>query len=423
MGRMASLLRQLRSYLFGGGGSNAWTGVTALDYVPPRRQESGGPQVRVTADSAMRHSAVWACLRLRADMMSMMPLDVFRRIDGIQIEMPKPPILVMPGGDRVDICEWMYSTQVDLDRGGNVFGLITERNGAGLPARIDLQPLSLCSVRERDGVLKYKIDQKEYTPDQVWHERQFTVAGWPVGLSPVAYAAWSIGGSLSAQQFGLEFFNGGHPNGTLRHTVLDTIPQATMDEAKAKFKAAVENRDVFVTGRDWEWTPGAADAAQLAFLDERKFSVGDVARFFGCPGDLIDAAVATGSITYANITQRNLQFLILNLGPAVNRRELALSRLLPAPRYVKLNTAALLRLDPETQANVLGQQIDKRMLTPDEGRELYNRPPLTEAQIEQFERLFTQRRITETIAPAELESLVTDPNAPSMDPSTEPATK
>ncbi|WP_281199162.1 hypothetical protein [Micromonospora pallida] len=72
-------------------------------------------------------------------------------------------------------------------------------------------------------------------------------------------------------------------------------------------------------------------ANDTQFLESRQFGLTDISRFFGCPADLIDAAVSTGSITYATITQRNLQFLIMNLGPAVTRRETALGRLVPAP--------------------------------------------------------------------------------------------
>lgn len=392
MNRASRTWAKVRSFIFGGSGSNAWTGVTPNDYIPIRRQQASLGTVNVTNDSAMRHSAVWACLRLRADLVSSMPVDVFRKIDGVQVAMPSPPILVSPGGERVDICEWMYSSQVDLDRSGNVFGLITERNGAGLPSRIDLQALSACSVRVKDGVLRYRIDNKEYAPEQVWHERQYTVSGWPIGLSPVAYAAWSISGYLSSQQYGLEYFNGGQPGGILRNTSLEVIDPKIMAEAKARFKVAIEGRDIFVTGKDWEWTPVAAEAAELAFMEERKFSIGDVARFFGCPGDLIDAAVTTGNITYANMTQRNLQFLIMNLGPAIYRRERALSRLLPQPRYVKLNSASLLRMDPLMQATVIALQIDKRILTPTEARELYDRPPLTDLQQAEFVEIYGKPR-------------------------------
>jgi phage portal protein BeeE len=106
------------------------------------------------------------------------------------------------------------------------------------------------------------------------------------------------------------------------------------------------------------------------------------------PGDLIDAAVSSRSVTYASITQRNLDFLVLHLGPAVVRREDALNKLTPRPRYVKLNADALLRMDPETRARTLQTQIASRTLAPSEARELENRPPFTESQLAEFDRLF-----------------------------------
>ena len=364
-------------------------GITgAQDLIPQRMGRTAGSVV-VTTDTAMRHSAVWACLRLRADLMSTMPVDVYRRVGDIQIEMTKPPVLVNPGGERVDICEWMYSSQVDLDRAGNSFGLITERNAANLPQRIDLQPLNECTVILKNGVVSYRIGGKVYPSEQVWHERQFTIGGFPLGLSPVAYAAWSIGQYQSAQKFALDWFGtGGVPKGHLKNTLLPTIGEEASQVIKTRFKASVENNDVFVSGSDWEFSPYQAEAVGSEWLEAQKFGIGDIARFFGAPGDLIDAAVSTGSITYANITQRNLQFLIMHLGPAVYRRERSLSKLLPAPRYVKLNTSALLRMDDQTRASVIKTKIDARVLAPSEARELDNLPPFTNEQLAEFDRIF-----------------------------------
>jgi len=365
-------------------------GITgAQDLIPSRSVSRTVGAVNVTNDTAMRHSAVWACLRLRADLVSTMPVDVYRRVGDIQIEMTKPPVLVNPGGERVDICEWMYSSQVDLDRTGNTIGLITERNAANLPQRIDLQPINTCSIREKNGVLTYWIDGKPYPAEKVWHERQFTIAGLPVGLSPVAYAAWSIGQYESAQKFALDWYGtGGIPKGQLRNTEQGAVGEDVAIAAKGRFKTAVESNDVYVTGKDWEYKPFQAEAVGAEWLEAQKYGIGDVARFFGAPGDLIDAAVSSGSITYANITQRNLQFLIMHLGPAVYRRERSLSKLLPAPRYVKLNTSALLRMDDQTRASVIKTKIDARILAPSEARELDNLPPFTEAQLAEFDRVF-----------------------------------
>ncbi|MCY0926895.1 phage portal protein [Streptomyces sp. H27-H1] len=193
-------------------------GPTAGELIPPRpAQRAGG--VVVTDETALRHSAVWACLRLRANLVSTMPVDVYRRVGEMKVEVPKPPVLVNPGGERVGMMEWLYSTQFDLDRAGNCFGLITARDGLGLPARIELVPLADVTVRQRDGVITYRIGSQVYTADEVWHERQYTMAGLAVGLSPVAYAAWSIGEYLSVQQFALDWFgNGAVPSAHLKNT-------------------------------------------------------------------------------------------------------------------------------------------------------------------------------------------------------------
>lgn len=378
-------------------------GPTPEGQIPPRLPATRGSAV-VNNETALRHSAVWACLRLRSNLISTMPVDAYREVGDVSIEVAKPRVLQSPGGDpiRVDIGEWLYSSQFDLDRAGNCFGLITERDGRGLPARIDLQPLSACSLRVRDGKLTYRIGNSDYQPDEVWHERQYTVAGLPVGLSPVAYAAWSIGEYLSIVDFALDWFSDGTvPKGHLRNTEKPTITEEQAATFKARFKHAVQGDGLFVTGKDWEYNFLQAEQAGAAWIDAKQYGVGDIARFFDCPGDLIDAAVKTGgNINYANQVQRNLQFLVMNLGPAVFRRERALSKLLPAPRFVKLNSGALLRMDPKTQAEMFEVQIRSRQRTANEARALLDMQPLTDAQLAEFDRLFPPKNPVPTGATA-----------------------
>ncbi|MFE6816022.1 phage portal protein [Streptomyces sp. NPDC057677] len=380
--------------------------TSAEDLIALTRTQRGGGKIPITAESAMRHSAVWACLRLRADLVSTMPVDVYRKVNGIQVEVPKPPVLVTPGGAQVGIQEWIYSSQVDLDRAGNCFGLITERSGVigpdgrGLPARIDLLALGDVTIRGRGSeITKYIVAGTEYEPWEIWHEKQYTIAGMPLGLSPVAYAAWTLEEALSAQQFARDWFAGGAvPMAELKNTA-KTINPDQAKVAKDMFNASVANGDLFVHGNDWEYKAIQAVASQSSFIEAREFAMTDIARFFGCPADMIDAAVSGSSITYASITQRNLQFLIMNLGPAVARRESAFSRgLTPGPRFVKLNSGSLLRMDPEARARTIAAQITSRTLTPDEGRALDDRPPLTDADYAQFARLFGKAPTTPTTA-------------------------
>jgi HK97 family phage portal protein len=254
------------------------------------------------------------------------------------------------------------------------------------------------TVRGSDSeILEYRIRGKLYDPEHIWHEKQFTVAGLPVGLSPIAYAAWSIGGYLSAQKFANDWFgNGAQHSGVLKNTVKQTLTPEESDVAKTRYREAVADRDIFVTGKDWEFAFANTAGTQASFIEEKQYGISDLARFLGVPGDMIDAVTSKGSITYANVTQRNLQLLIMNIGPAIVRREAALSTILPQPRYVKLNTDAILRMDPAAVVASLAAQIDGRFLAPSEAREIQNRPPFTPEQEAEFDRLFANRSTAPT---------------------------
>ncbi len=368
-----------------------FAGATAEHLIPARSAGRSAGAAVVTNDTALRHSAVWACLRLRANLVSTFPVDVFREVNGVQVELPAPPVLVNPGGAAWPVYHWLYATQFDLDRSGNAFGLIKARDGAGRPSLIEPLALSDVTVLVRKGVTTYRVGQQEVAAVDVWHERQYPVAGLPVGLSPVAYAAWSIGEYLSIQDFALTWFgSGGVPRAHLRNTTQKVNPTEAQT-IKERFRATVEGGGLFVTGHDWEYDMIQAEQTGLEWLEAKRYGLGDVARFFDCPGDMIDAAVSSGSITYANITQRNLQFLITSLSPAIVRREATLSELIAKPRFVKLNTDALLRMDPETRAKTFRTQVEARILAPSEARALDNRPPFTESQLAEFDRLFPQR--------------------------------
>jgi HK97 family phage portal protein len=370
--------------------------VTADQLVGERTAARTSPTT-VSAEQALRHSAVWACLRLRADLISQMPVDVFRQVGKVQFEVPKPMVLVKPDG-RWPLQDFMALTQFDLDRFGNCASIIRAYDGAMRPAVLEPVPWTSCTVRGRGPHIdEWIIGGAKYGPEAVFHERQYPVAGSPFGLSPLAYAQMSIRGYLSAQEFANAYYSsGGVPLGHLKNTgkVL------TGDEsrlAKQRYSEAVTNRELFVSGKDWELDLSTATANDAAFIDEQKFSLLDVCRYLGVPGDMIDAETSRGDITYANITQRNLQLLVMNLAAPMKRREDALSdRLVAAPRFVKLNEGALLRMDLASRYATWKLAIEARFMAPSEARALDNREPFTPEQIAEFELL----GLNKTPAPA-----------------------
>lgn len=362
--------------------------LSALLPPPPGGVTSLGTQV-VTPATSLRVSATWACLRLRADLISTLPVDVFRRVEGRAVEVPKPPVLTRPSAVLL-WNEWLWASQFDLDRFGNAFGQIVAWDGNQRPAQIELSDAQEWSVSQdrTTGKITYRRRGIIVDSTSVWHERQYVVPGLPVGLSPIAYAAWTTGYYLSAQEFALAWFTSGATvPGVLRNTAR-TLPEAEAGTMKSRFRRSQSERSVFVAGKDWEYLPGVAAASDARFIDAMNLAPVEIARFIGAPADLVDAAIQGQNITYANITQRHLQLLVINLGPAITRRELRFSEsLVASPRFVKFNSDALLRMDAETKLTMLAAGVAAGIYTEDEARAWLDMPPLTDEQIEKMKKI------------------------------------
>lgn len=353
----------------------------------------------ITSDRAMRQSVVWACLRLRADLVSLMPVDVFRKsvaAGGLNVNVPTPRVLVTPSvlgnGEPMSIGEWLYSSQVALDGHGNNWGLVTHRDAFNRPAQIELVLPQDVTARVKDGrFTEVRFGGEKVDIAHVWHERQFTLPGVPVGLSPISYAAYALTAGMNAQQFSIDWFeNGAVPGAILKHNDKTlTVEQAT--QTKARFKASMQNGDVFVTGKEWTYDAVQAKATEAAFMDQMKYTDTELCRFLGVPGDMVDVAIDSSTINYANVTQRNLQLLVMNMGGSVKRREDALSTITVAPRFVKLNRAAVLAMDEKSRAELFKLRIESRTLTPDQARAIDDQPPLSDEDYAQFDRLFGPR--------------------------------
>lgn len=366
--------------------------ASPLDLVP-KRTPSGAMLPHVNNDTALNNSGVWAAVRLRADLISTMPISAYTIATDTNNVVRKLPTSLSPFMASPDFMEWLYSSQVELDRSGNAIGIITETYGAnGYPANIDLVPTAGVTMVMQDGKLIYRINNIDYSPEEIWHEKAYTVAGLPFGLSPVGHAAYKLGQYKSIEEFATNWFlASGEPRATLKNTA-KKLNQKEAAVTKESWRAAKSAGDIFVHGADWQFELIKADQSAAQWIDNMRFSLEDIARFFNVPSDLIGAAVSGQSVTYANIGQRNTQFLIMHLGPTVIRRENALGKLLPRPRLVSIDTNALLRLDPEAQANTIRTMVESRQLAPSEARAIVNRPPFTEDQIKEFDELGLNRR-------------------------------
>lgn len=349
----------------------------------PFGAENGG---RMSVDKALQVSAVWACVRLLADTVSMMPVHAFTLAGSARKPVPDPPMLKNPSGDAT-MPDWIYMLLVSALLRGNAYGRVMQWGADGYPAQIELQNPDQVQVRvdEETGQLCYKFGATDIdfrvpgkmTP-QVFHLRAYRMPGSPTGLSPIQYAAKTIGIDLAVGEFAYGFFrDGAHPSSVL--TTPGGVKQEDARTVKDRFMEAVRGREpaVLAGGMKYEQIQVAPNESQ--FLETQKYGVAAVARIFGVPPEMI-AAEAGNSMTYSNVEQRAIDFLTYSIQPWLTRIESALSALLPGGRHVRFDTSTLLRTDLQTLVTANAIAIASKQMTPDEAREKLDKPPLTDEQ-------------------------------------------
>lgn len=363
---------------------SAQLSTSLAEELSARRTGNGSP-VPVGWRGSQAIPAALDAVRLRHDLISTLPVQVYReRPDGHAEQIDPPEVLVKPEANG-DIIDWLAGGQKALDLRGNNYGVIVDRDRFGRPTQIELQHPDAVQPRvDGNELLYYRIGGKRWEPRDVWHERCNNEPGSPVGLSVIAACARSLGITLAAEQFGADFFrDGAHPTALLANKAVSEVTEDQAKIVKARFLAGLNGtREPVVLANGWEYQALSVNPNESQFLETMRFGVSQVARIFNVDPELIGGGVDGKSVTYANREQRALDFLAYRLNPTIRRREAALSRLTPRGQFVKLNRGALLATDLLTRYRSYEVGVRNGVLALEEPRELEDRLPLTDEQIQ-----------------------------------------
>jgi HK97 family phage portal protein len=317
---------------------------------------------------------VWASVSLIAGSISTLPLAAYR--DGERDPLPAlPPLLRTPSAGW-SLPDFLYATLQSLLVRGNAYGLIVDRAGAGLlPAQVELLDPNRVQVHAPVGPVEYRVDGQRVETSSIWHVRAFTAPGQVLGLSPVAHARQAIGLGLGAERYAARFFGeSGIPSGVL--TKEQDIKQERADQLKARWREAhTAHRDIAVLGNGAKFQAVTIPPEEAQFLETTRANVATIARYFGVQPELIGGE-SGGSLTYANVEQRALDFLTFGLRPWLVRLEVALSALLSSTTTVKFNAAALVRTDLLTRYQAHESAIRAGWKLRSEVRELEDLAPV-----------------------------------------------
>jgi len=339
----------------------------------------------VTEHSALMQSAVWRCVSIIAEAVAMLPVEVIEKNGSRRVPIADHPVAWLLNTTADGIMTGFDFRDAKVAHAllwGNGYAEI-ERSLNGSPYALHLAtPDRVEVMRDARGQLAYAFQQDGtgtalLEPRNVLHLRGRSWDGVK-GYSVVGLARQALGLSAAMETFGAAFFgNGTHPSGVLTtETKLDQVQiEAMRKQWEEVHRGANSSNKTAILGGGLKWQAITMPLDDAQFLEGRRFSVLDVARWFGVPPARL---AELERATHSNVEQEQLAFVAHCLLPWVKRFESEINiklfgRNQMGRQSVKFNMDALLRGDIKTRFEAY--QIARRIgvLNADEIRELEDR--------------------------------------------------
>ena len=353
----------------------------------------------VTPDTAMRVAAVYACVRVLADSIAMLPLRLYRE-DGATSTVQQGHALDRLVNRRPNAVHTPFDFKRlvvgTLALRGNFYAL-KHMIGSPTQALIPLHPDRMTvDVDEGTSALSYSYRakdgaEKRFTSRDIVHLRGLSSDGI-VGMSVIKAAAEAIGLSLTAEKHGGKMLsNGASPGGVLKH------PQQLSGEAAKRLResfderfAGADNRGrtlLLEEGMTWEKVGMTSEESQ--FIENRKFQRSEIAMFFGVPPHMI-GDVERGTSWGSGIEQQGIGFVTYTLLPWLTNIAQGFERdLIAEPQQdalaFRFETDELVRADFEARQRGLEIQRRNGVISPNEWRRRERMNPRADAGGDSYE--------------------------------------
>ena len=344
----------------------------------------------VTERSAMQMTAVYSCVRILAEAVAGLPLNLYRYTEdgGKEKAIDHPLYLLLHDEPNPEMSSFVFreTLMTHLLLWGNAYAQVI-RNGKGeVIALYPLMPNKMTVDRDERGQLYYSYqrsnDEAVRSKDQTVILRPPDVLHIPglgfdglVGYSPIAMAKNAIGMAIACEEYGAKFFaNGAAPGGVLEHPGTIKDPQRVRESWQSTFGGSGNANKIAVLEEGMKYTPIGISPEQAQFLETRKFQINEIARIFRVPPHMVGDLEKS---SFSNIEQQSLEFVKYTLDPWVVRWEQSLTRALftqaeKVRYFVKFNLEGLLRGDYESRMNGYATARQNGWMSANDIRELEN---------------------------------------------------
>ncbi|MFP1006241.1 phage portal protein [Acinetobacter baumannii] len=346
---------------------------------------SGGAVV--SPETALKLSAVWACVKLRAETISTLPLHLYD--SNKKIAKDHGLYRVLHDSPNADMCasEFWQIQSACLDLWGNAYSYITRRNDRSVISLEPLFPSEMVKKRLKDGGFEYHYTEngkvKIYTDDEILHFKGFTLDGY-VGLSAIQFFAQTIGMQFDANNQAQDWFKNGLKVGGFLETGEQTLTgeqRTRMRNHLAEFSKPENSGKYMILEAGMKLASASAiriNPIDAQLLESRYFGIEEICRAFGVPPQLIGHTNKASSWA-SSLEQTNQGFLTYSLNPQLVRYEQTISRklLLPQDKYKyrpKFAVDGLLRANNTARADFYVKMTQNGLYTRNEVRELEDMP-------------------------------------------------
>ena len=344
----------------------------------------------VTERTAMQMTAVYSCVRILAEAVAGLPLNLYHYLpDGGKEKSYEHPLYrLLHDEPNPEMSSFVFreTLMTHLLLWGNAYAQII-RNGKGeVVALYPLMPNRITVDRDENGQLYYSYNRSSdeapimkgstviLKPSDVLHIPGLGFDGL-VGYSPIAMAKNAIGMAIACEEYGAKFFaNGAAPGGVLEHPGTIKDPQRVREAWQSQFGGSGNSNKIAVLEEGMKYTPIGISPEQAQFLETRKFQINEIARIFRVPPHMVGDLEKS---SFSNIEQQSLEFVKYTLDPWVIRWEQSIMRSLlsleeKTQYFVKFNLEGLLRGDYQSRMTGYATARQNGWMSANDIRELEN---------------------------------------------------
>lgn len=355
-----------------------------------RRTVSG---VNISPETSLQCAAVLACVRVLAESLASLPMNVYRRLPGggkeIADEQYLHEVLCHQPNSWMTSFEFRELMQSWLLLWGNAYAYIKGGRQGGVSELIPLHPSRMEVKRLSNGKLRYyytepttpiqpQVHVTEYRQDEIFHLRWLSSDG-VTGFVPTALSRDAIGLARATELHSGAYFG----NGAMPGTYIET-DQPHKPEVLARFKEQWNDAHsgpnnsyktvVMPFGFHRKQIEQRNDTSML--VETRRYQCEEVARVYRVPGHLIGDL---SNVRFSTVEQSAIDFVTFSLIPWCRRWESACRRDLVVDDkqyFVQFDTNALMAGDYAARSQFIREMANLGALDVDEIRAQIGYNPL-----------------------------------------------